>query len=147
MTMWILQSMNSTFHSPSIYNEKWRQCFNNCPVFYVLAQHTHYPQYAGLGAAGKSLRGPYGDALLEFDNTVGNLLKTLEKTGVIKNTLVFFTSDNGFVFPPFILCPNKSMTCTSSYVQSFFLICLHCGCNTLIYLCSKIKLHKILISS
>ncbi|KAG7217428.1 hypothetical protein INR49_021595 [Caranx melampygus] len=66
------------------------------PFFlYYPSHHTHYPQYAGPGAAGKSLRGPFGDALLEFDNTIGNLLTTLENTGVINNTLVFFTSDNG----------------------------------------------------
>ncbi|XP_071393843.1 arylsulfatase A [Centroberyx affinis] len=66
------------------------------PFFlYYPSHHTHYPQYAGPGAAGRSLRGPYGDALLEFDTTVGNLLATLEQTGVINNTLVFFTSDNG----------------------------------------------------
>uniref|UniRef100_A0A3Q3WPL2 Sulfatase N-terminal domain-containing protein n=1 Tax=Mola mola TaxID=94237 RepID=A0A3Q3WPL2_MOLML len=68
----------------------------NQPFFlYYPSQHTHYPQYAGPGAAGKSLRGPFGDALLELDNTIGSLLATLEKTGVINNTLVFFTSDNG----------------------------------------------------
>ncbi|XP_054631537.1 arylsulfatase A [Dunckerocampus dactyliophorus] len=68
----------------------------NQPFFlYYPSHHTHYPQYAGPGAAGKTLRGPFGDALLEFDNTVGNLLATLETTGVINNTLVFFTSDNG----------------------------------------------------
>lgn len=61
-------------------------------------QHTHYPQFAGPGAAGKSQRGAFGDALLEFDNTIGSLLATLEKTGVINNTLIFFTSDNGLVF-------------------------------------------------
>ncbi|KAK9516797.1 hypothetical protein VZT92_024708 [Zoarces viviparus] len=66
------------------------------PFFlYYPSHHTHYPQYAGSGAAGRSLRGPFGDALLEFDNTIGNLMTTLEKTGVINNTLVFFTSDNG----------------------------------------------------
>lgn len=58
-------------------------------------QHTHYPQYAGEGAAGKTSRGPFGDSLLEFDNTVGNLLATLQESGVINNTLVFFTADNG----------------------------------------------------
>ncbi|XP_061752181.1 arylsulfatase A-like [Nerophis ophidion] len=68
----------------------------NQPFFlYYPSHHTHYPQYAGPGAAGKTSRGPFGDALLELDNTVGNLLATLEKTGVINNTLVFFTSDNG----------------------------------------------------
>lgn len=76
---------------------------------YFLLQHTHYPQYAGPGAAGRSLRGPFGDALLELDNTIGTLLTTLEKTGVINNTLIFFTADNGLVFAPDLLlhafCP------------------------------------------
>ncbi|XP_019712813.1 arylsulfatase A [Hippocampus comes] len=66
------------------------------PFFlYYPSHHTHYPQYAGEGAAGKTSRGPFGDSLLEFDNTVGNLLATLEESGVINNTLVFFTADNG----------------------------------------------------
>lgn len=65
---------------------------------FCLLQHTHYPQYAGPGAAGRSLRGPFGDALLEFDQTIGRLLATLERTGVTNNTLIFFTSDNGLVF-------------------------------------------------
>lgn len=72
--------------------------------FLFLLQHTHYPQYAGPGAAGKSLRGPFGDALLEFDNTIGKLLETLERTGVINNTLIFFTSDNGLVSAPSLWC-------------------------------------------
>lgn len=58
-------------------------------------QHTHYPQYAGPTAAGRSLRGPFGDALFELDSTVGNILAALEETGAINNTLIFFTSDNG----------------------------------------------------
>uniref|UniRef100_A0A671Y7G9 Arylsulfatase A n=1 Tax=Sparus aurata TaxID=8175 RepID=A0A671Y7G9_SPAAU len=66
------------------------------PFFlYYPSHHTHYPQYAGPGAAGRTLRGPFGDALLELDNTIGQLMITLEKTGVIGNTLVLFTSDNG----------------------------------------------------
>lgn len=75
-------------------------------LFYFFLQHTHYPQYAGPEAAGRSLRGPFGDALLEFDNTIGNLMTTLEKTGVINNTLVFFTSDNGLRFDFFSKCAN-----------------------------------------
>lgn len=69
---------------------------NKQPFFiYYPSHHTHYPQYAGVEAAGRTLRGRFGDSLFEFDNTIGNLLTTLEKTGVINNTLVFFTSDNG----------------------------------------------------
>ncbi|KAK5867535.1 hypothetical protein PBY51_012013 [Eleginops maclovinus] len=69
---------------------------NKQPFFlYYPSHHTHYPQYAGVEAAGRTLRGQFGDSLFEFDITIGNLLTTLEKTGVINNTLVFFTSDNG----------------------------------------------------
>ncbi|CAJ1056891.1 arylsulfatase A [Xyrichtys novacula] len=66
------------------------------PFFlYYPSHHTHYPQYAGPEAAGKTLRGKFGDALLELDNTIGKILTTLENTGVITNTLIFFTADNG----------------------------------------------------
>ncbi|XP_052387130.1 arylsulfatase A-like [Carassius gibelio] len=69
---------------------------NNQPFFlYYPSHHTHYPQYAGADYAGKSPRGPFGDALMEFDGTVGKILQTLEERGVINNTLIFFTGDNG----------------------------------------------------
>ena len=62
---------------------------------YLYFQHTHYPQYAGTKAAGASLRGPFGDALFEFDSTIGLILDTLERTQAINNTFIFFTADNG----------------------------------------------------
>ncbi|XP_062860428.1 arylsulfatase A [Trichomycterus rosablanca] len=66
------------------------------PFFlYYPSHHTHYPQYAGWKSVNRTLRGPFGDSLLEFDSTVGNILQTLEKTGILNNTLVFFTADNG----------------------------------------------------
>ncbi|XP_077049841.1 arylsulfatase A [Siphateles boraxobius] len=69
---------------------------NKSPFFlYYPSHHTHYPQYAGADYASKSPRGPFGDALMEFDGTVGKILQTLEETGVINNTLIFFTGDNG----------------------------------------------------
>jgi arylsulfatase A-like enzyme len=39
--------------------------------------------------------GPRGDAIVEFDWSVGEVLKTLDETGLADNTLVVFTSDNG----------------------------------------------------
>ena len=39
--------------------------------------------------------GPYGDAVKELDNGVGQILKELEIQGISNNTLVIFTSDNG----------------------------------------------------
>ncbi|XP_063053115.1 arylsulfatase A-like [Engraulis encrasicolus] len=66
------------------------------PFFlYYPSHHTHYPQFAGPRAAGKSRRGPFGDALMELDTTVGEILHTLKETGVLNNTLIFFTADNG----------------------------------------------------
>ena len=43
----------------------------------------------------KSEFGPYGDALMELDWSVGEMLNGLKSFGVDRNTLVYFTSDNG----------------------------------------------------
>lgn len=37
----------------------------------------------------------YGDAVREIDDSVGKILKHLQKLGISENTFVFFTSDNG----------------------------------------------------
>lgn len=44
---------------------------------------------------GKSKLGPYGDFILQVDQTVGAVLQSLARTGLSKNTLVIYTSDNG----------------------------------------------------
>ncbi|NWV69819.1 ARSA Arylsulfatase, partial [Malurus elegans] len=58
-------------------------------------QHTHYPQFASQEFAGQTRRGPFGDALAEFDGSVGQLVQSLQENGLENNTLLFFTSDNG----------------------------------------------------
>ncbi|XP_041059518.1 arylsulfatase A [Carcharodon carcharias] len=63
--------------------------------FYYASHHTHYPQFASADFTGQSKRGPVGDALMEFDGSVGVIMKALKDAGVENNTLVFFTSDNG----------------------------------------------------
>jgi len=45
--------------------------------------------------AGKSPRGPYGDAVEELDWIAGQILQTIRDTEMDERTLVFFTSDNG----------------------------------------------------
>lgn len=37
----------------------------------------------------------YGDAVMELDYSVGQILARLVSLGIHNNTLVFFTSDNG----------------------------------------------------
>ncbi|NWX25981.1 GALNS sulfatase, partial [Notiomystis cincta] len=53
------------------------------------------PQSASREFAGRTRRGPFGDALAEFDDSVGQLLQALQENGLENSTLLFFTSDNG----------------------------------------------------
>jgi arylsulfatase A-like enzyme len=55
----------------------------------------HIPLYASKKFRGKSAAGPYGDAVGEIDWGVGEILSTLKRLGIDRNTIVFFSSDNG----------------------------------------------------
>ena len=44
---------------------------------------------------GKSGLNPYGDFVLMTDDVVGQIISTLEKQGILENTIVVFTTDNG----------------------------------------------------
>ncbi len=65
--------------------------------FFVYLPHTmpHIPLYATPQFAGKSEAGLYGDTIEEMDWSVGQILATLKKLKLDKNTLVIYTSDNG----------------------------------------------------
>lgn len=66
------------------------------PFFLYLAHPMpHIPLYASENFQGKSIRGKYGDAVEEIDWSVGQIIETLRKNGLDKNTIVIFTSDNG----------------------------------------------------
>eukprot|EP00927_Polykrikos_kofoidii_P052547 TRINITY_DN46425_c0_g1_i1.p1 TRINITY_DN46425_c0_g1~~TRINITY_DN46425_c0_g1_i1.p1 ORF type:complete len:563 (-),score=51.70 TRINITY_DN46425_c0_g1_i1:80-1768(-) len=52
-------------------------------------------QYAGCAFKNKTLRGPFGDALLEADWIVGNVYKAIVEADIEENTLILFTGDNG----------------------------------------------------
>ncbi len=66
------------------------------PFFLYLAHSMpHVPIYASEEFRGTSERGLYGDVIQEIDWSVGEVMKTLEKKGIIDNTLLIFSSDNG----------------------------------------------------
>jgi arylsulfatase A-like enzyme len=66
------------------------------PFFLYFAHSSpHVPLFASEKFDNTSRRGLYGDVVEEIDWTVGQVMKTLRETGQAKNTLVFFTSDNG----------------------------------------------------
>jgi len=44
---------------------------------------------------GKSRAGDYGDFVVQVDDAVGRILKTIDDLGIRDNTLLIFTSDNG----------------------------------------------------
>ncbi|MCB4807877.1 arylsulfatase [Tamlana sp. 62-3] len=62
---------------------------------YYAMQQPHVPRTPHPRFVGKSGMGPRGDAILEADWCVGELLKTLKNLDVLNNTLIVFTSDNG----------------------------------------------------
>jgi arylsulfatase len=66
------------------------------PFFLYLAYHApHVPLAASQDFRGKSPRGLYGDVVEELDWSVGEVLRQLEASGLDRNTLVLFSSDNG----------------------------------------------------
>src|SRR5690606_15419281 len=63
-------------------------------LYYAL-QQPHVPRTPHPRFAGKSGMGPRGDVILEADWVIGEFMKTLENEGILENTLIVFSSDNG----------------------------------------------------
>lgn len=66
------------------------------PFFLYYAFHDiHVPRLPHPKFIGQSKMGPRGDAIVQMDWCVGQIKSMLEKHGVLDNTLIIFTSDNG----------------------------------------------------
>ncbi len=66
------------------------------PFFAYLAFNSpHYPIVPNQEFHGKSKAGYFGDFVIETDAMVGKVIAVLEKKGLIGNTIVIFTADNG----------------------------------------------------
>jgi len=66
------------------------------PFFLLLATHDiHEPMVPHPRFRGSSQCGSRGDVIQQLDWTVGQILDTLDRLNLRKNTLVIFTSDNG----------------------------------------------------
>ncbi|MBN1613170.1 MAG: sulfatase [Deltaproteobacteria bacterium] len=65
--------------------------------FFLYFAHTfpHQPLYASERFSGKSKAGKFGDAVEEIDWSVGEIVDTLRRLKIERDTLIFFTSDNG----------------------------------------------------
>jgi arylsulfatase A-like enzyme len=66
------------------------------PFFLYFATHDiHVPRVPHQRFVGKSGMGPRGDAILEFDWSVGEIMKTIEDLNLSRKTIIIVTSDNG----------------------------------------------------
>jgi arylsulfatase A len=81
---WVKQSNN------------WIEANKDRPFFLFFSSHDiHVPRMPHKRFQGKTSLGFRGDAILELDWCVGELLATLERLKLSENTLVIFCSDNG----------------------------------------------------
>jgi arylsulfatase A-like enzyme len=68
----------------------------NNPFFLFFSTHDiHVPRVPNSRFLGKSGLGNRGDAILQFDDSVGQLMKLLDSLQLSSNTMVILTSDNG----------------------------------------------------
>jgi arylsulfatase A-like enzyme len=68
---------------------------NNAFFLYFATHDPHVPRLPHPRFAGKSGMGPRGDAILQADWCVGEILNALDRLKLARNTLVIFSSDNG----------------------------------------------------
>ena len=62
---------------------------------YYAMQQPHVPRTPHPRFVGTSGLGPRGDAIVEADWAIGEFVKTLEAEGLLENTLIVLSSDNG----------------------------------------------------
>ncbi len=68
------------------------------PFFLYFASHDiHVPRVPNPRFASATGMGPRGNAIAELDWCVGQITEALEKAGVLKNTMIIVSSDNGGV--------------------------------------------------
>ncbi|WP_329904422.1 sulfatase-like hydrolase/transferase [Porphyromonas pogonae] len=66
------------------------------PFFlYFCTNDIHVPRVPHPRYAGATDMGPRGDAIAQFDGSVGQVLAAIDSMGITQNTLVILTSDNG----------------------------------------------------
>jgi arylsulfatase A-like enzyme len=90
---WVDEDMADTFLNAA---QDYVEANKNKPFFlYYALQQPHVPRTPHPRFVGKSGMGPRGDVIVEADWCVGEFLKTLEAEGLLENTLIVFSSDNG----------------------------------------------------
>ncbi len=91
--LWVDEDMADTFTSKALaFIEREKAG----PFFLYFATHDiHVPRLPNARFVGKSAMGARGDAILELDWSVGQVLDTLDRLKLADNTIMMFASDNG----------------------------------------------------
>lgn len=91
--LWVDENMADTLTSKAV---KFIEKNKNNPFFLYFATHDiHVPRVPHPRFTGRSGMGPRGDAIVEFDWSVGEIMKTIERLNLSEKTLIIVTSDNG----------------------------------------------------
>ena len=95
---WRDEDMADTFAKKAIGFMQDAAAPKDAPFFLYFATHgIHVPRVPNERFQGTSGHGTRADAIQELDDTVGQVIAALEKSGQLDQTLVIFTSDNGGV--------------------------------------------------
>lgn len=92
---WIDEDMADNFLLEAQQYIRTKSQEKNPFFLYYALQQPHVPRTPHPRFEGKSGMGPRGDVILEADWCIGEIMKTLEEQGVLENTLIIFSSDNG----------------------------------------------------
>ncbi len=90
---WKDEDMSDVFtrHAQSFIEQHQTESF----FLYFATHNIHVPRLPHPRFLGTTSMGTRGDAIVEFDAAVGDLLKTLDHLQLTDNTLIIVTSDNG----------------------------------------------------
>lgn len=93
LARWVDEELSSTFlnHAKTFIEENQKHPF----FLYFALTEPHVPRMPATQFRGKSGLGLRGDAILQLDWTVGEVMKQLKTLNLDDNTVIVFTSDNG----------------------------------------------------
>jgi arylsulfatase A-like enzyme len=90
---WIDEDLADTFTKKAI---EFVEREKDRPFFLYFATHNiHVPRVPNPRHLGKSQCGTRGDAIVEIDESIGELMNTLDRLELTDKTLIIFSSDNG----------------------------------------------------
>ena len=90
---WVDENMADTF---LVRAQDYILAHKDAPFFlYYALQQPHVPRTPHPRFVGSTGMGPRGDVIVEADWCIGELISTLEEQGLLENTLIILSSDNG----------------------------------------------------